>query len=501
MNNAKPIRRYPIRFKLIVIFFGTSLLTAVINLVLYKNLEQTISKIDSVYASNEYLNKLADNLSNVQKNVYRYLNTKSSEALEDYYRYEQDYKEQADELNHEPSGSKVGLMEKNIYYMSRTYLEQTNATVDAKRARNIARYNTNYEEATRLYNDIDSFIHSLNNMQFQNNSKHYASLRTSLNYMVIISATILVITLTLTFLFMMIMMQSITRPIGELAAISNKVAAGDFDVVVPHSETGDELETLSKAFQKMLESIRIYIEQIKTNYERENQMKETELIMASHLKDAQLQYLQAQINPHFLFNTLNAGAQLAMMEGAEKTCLFIENMADFFRYNVHKISRDTTLMEEVDLVDNYIYILNVRFSGEIHFHKQLDQRLLKIKVPSMILQPIVENAVNHGIRGIEGHGNIWLSIYQEGDYICLSIRDNGRGMRRETIQKLLHGEELESKKDSDSTGIGMDNVISRLRRYYGQEKVIEIQSEGEGKGTEIILYVPFGDVERLGADV
>lgn len=92
-------------------------------------------------------------------------------------------------------------------------------------------------------------------------------------------------------------------------------------------------------------------------------MKEKELLMETHLKDAQLKYLQAQINPHFLFNSLNAGAQLAMMESADRTYDYIQNMAAFFRYNIKKDHDEVTLEEEIRLVDNYIYILNVRFSG------------------------------------------------------------------------------------------------------------------------------------------
>ena len=94
------------------------------------------------------------------------------------------------------------------------------------------------------------------------------------------------------------------------------------------------------------------------------------------MREAQLMTLQAQINPHFLFNTLNAGAQLAMMEGADKTTEFIENMADFFRYNIKKMNQDATILEEIHLVDNYIYIMNVRFTGEIHFEKEVDETVL-----------------------------------------------------------------------------------------------------------------------------
>ena len=99
-----------------------------------------------------------------------------------------------------------------------------------------------------------------------------------------------------------------------------------------------------------------------------------------------------------------------MLEDAEKTCIFVEKMADFFRYNVKKGLEDASLGEELTAVENYIYILNVRFAGEIHFTRQADEGIMDCRVPSMILQPIVENAVNHGIRNIDWEGRILLEI-------------------------------------------------------------------------------------------
>ena len=151
----------------------------------------------------------------------------------------------------------------------------------------------------------------------------------------------------------------------------------------------------------MVLSIQDYITRLRQSMETERQMQEKELRMEAHLKDAQLKYLQAQINPHFLFNTLNAGAQLAMMEDAEKTYEYIQNVADFFRYSVKKDYGSVSLEEEIKLVDHYIYIINVRFAGDIQYSKQIDNRLIKVSVPAMILQPLVENCVNHGIRGIQ----------------------------------------------------------------------------------------------------
>ena len=498
MRNNKR-REYSVRLKLVLVFLCTTLLIAVMNIVMYYNLQGTISKIDTVYVSNEKLNELLEGLDKVQNNVYLYLNTKSSDALEDYYRYEQEYQGMIKELNQEATDNPVGLLEKNIYNMSSSYLDSAADTVEAKRARNIQRFKAYFVETERLYADIELMIRSLNNIQFQNNSQKYIELRTTLNLLVGVSAAILIGLLVVNVFFVLIMTRSITYPLVELARSANQVAEGDFNAAVPYSGANDELGAVSRAFNKMVGSVRNYIEQIQENHDRETQMIENELSMKNDLKEAQLKYLQAQINPHFLFNTLNAGAQLAMMEGAEKTCLFVENMADFFRYNVHKMNNSTTINEEIQLVDNYIYILNVRFSGEIHFQKQIDQRYLQTEMPGMILQPIVENAVNHGIRGVEWEGHINLIVYEEKDHVCISIRDNGKGMTAEMIKKLMHGEKLHNPEDEDTTGIGMDNVVSRLRRFYEIDDVVRISSDGEGMGTEVTLLIPLnGPKESAG---
>ena len=239
----------------------------------------------------------------------------------------------------------------------------------------------------------------------------------------------------------------------------------------------------------MVVSIRQYIERLRQSMEIQQSLKEKELMMEAHLKDAQLKYLQAQINPHFLFNTLNAGAQLAMMEEADRTYDYVQNVAEFFRYNVKKGNETVTVREEIELVDNYIYILNVRFSGEIHYKKQIDEGVLSVRMPGMILQPIVENCINHGIREMEGRGKIWLSVYQEDDFVCISVKDNGRGISTENIEKILNGSYRQEKHPGSSNGIGMDNVIARLKLYSEMDDVMSIYSEGKDMGTEFVIYL------------
>lgn len=483
-NNAS------IQIKLMVSFMFTLIVILAMNLFMYMNINSMMSRVEEVYVSNLNLNELSEALQTLQESVRGYLDTKSSDALDSYYRADQEYRDLLEGLNEQVENNPVKITEKNIKAQSETYLEKVYETVQAKRGRNVERYKTYYDEATEIYGDIQNCIYALNNEQFKNNSSSYMSLLSSLRYMEIVSTVILAVIGLVNMFMVSVLTRNMTSPLIKLSRAANEVAAGNFDVEVQDVEGGDEIGIVSRAFQKMVNSIQIYIQEIKNSVERESLMKEKELLMESSMREAQLMTLQAQINPHFLFNTLNAGAQLAMMEGADKTTEFIENMADFFRYNIKKMNQDTTIGEEVRLVDNYIYILNVRFTGEIHFEKKVDEGVLEVNVPSMILQPIVENAVNYGIRNIDREGKIRLTVYRKEDFIYLSVWDNGVGMSGEKISQILKGELKEVDLKSNSNGIGLGNVIERLKLYTGREDVMEIKSAGHDRGTEFIIKVP-----------
>lgn len=479
-----------IQIKLILAFSMTAVLMFVINLFMYSEVNKKMALIDRVYIDNVSLNELSDTLVQTQQYFYEYLNTKSTSALENYFRVEQQYRDQLDGFNTTTSDNEQLLMEKNIASMSDTYLTLLSETVQAKRGRDVEKYNKGYEGSKELYRYINNWIYELNNSSFKSNSSNYQVLVQSLKYMEIVSSAVL-LCITLINLFVLVnMARNIVQPLGRLARSADQVAAGDFDVPLLESDTGDEVGTVTNAFNTMIVSIKDYIAQIRESMEKEQQMKEQELLMENHLKDAQLKFLQAQINPHFLFNSLNAGAQLAMMEDAEKTCLFIERMADFFRYNVRKMSDDATLEEEIEAVDNYIYILNVRFAGDIHFEKQVDKSVLSKRIPSMILQPIVENAINYGVRDIEWEGKILLTVMREDTYIKIRVKDNGRGMTRERIEEVFSGRIKENKEQKYSTGVGLNNVISRLELYYGMPDLFRIESEGEQRGTTVTISIP-----------
>lgn len=396
--NKKRWKDIPLARKVMLAVGSIMTMMLAINVILYGQVNKTIKRMDTVYSSNVNLTELSDSLQRVQEDLYAYLSVKSSDSLESYYRSKQNYVNLLDKLSSQISSNPSRLLEKNIKSMSETYASITEEAVTAKRSRNVEKYKELYDQSRKLYGYINFYINELNSQQFRNNSSSYQTLREMLEYLEISSLVLMVLMMGLGAMMLFGITKGMIEPLTNLAETANLVGKGNFNVKMPRTDALDEVGIVTRAFNTMVESLEEYIIRTKESMEKEQQMMEKELLMKNHLKEAQLKYLQSQINPHFLFNSLNAGAQLAMMEDAEKTCIFVEKMADFFRYNVKKGMEDASLEEELTAVDNYIYILNVRFAGDIHFTKAVDESLMDCRIPSMILQPIVENAVNHGIR-------------------------------------------------------------------------------------------------------
>ena len=360
--------------KLSLFFVMTAMAILAVNLYMYAVLNAMAERVEEVYVSNVSLNELAQALDYVQDSMESYLNTKSSEAMEAYYRSDQQYRQLQEGLNDRAADNEILLTEKNIRSLSETYLELAASVIQAKRGRNVERYGALYEDARLLYEEIHTFIYSLNNEQFKDNSRNYQALMNSLRNMELTSVIILLLVQLVNVSLIIVSTRAITKPLQHLAAVADEVAGGNFEVEQIPVQSMDEVGIVTGAFNQMVGNIREYICRLQQTMERENQLMERELMMQSHLKDA----------------------QLAMMEDARRTGEFLENMAAFFRYNVRRNDQDATLAEEIRLVDNYIYILNVRFSGEILFSREVD-----------------EGVLNFTAAGGE-RGELWHSQYRTG---------------------------------------------------------------------------------------
>ena len=489
INKVKTLAKNSIQAKLMTAFLITTLLILFVNVLMYVNTNRMLKSLDSVYVANIKLNEISDTLDSVHESMTEYLSTRSSDSMENYYRHAQDYNNLVLELNELITGNTLLLTERDIKNISDNYITLTNLAIDSKRGGNVEKYRVRYEDSTELYTFLKTMIADLNGERFKGNAETYQLLSSRLRMLEILNIAVIIMIGLLNVILIVVLTNSITRPLIRLSEAAGVVSGGNLEIDRVPIESSDEIGVVTKAFNQMVESIRHNIDQLRENMELERQHKEKELMMESHLKDAQLKYLQAQINPHFLFNTLNAGAQLAMLEDAERTNTYIQRVADFFRYNIKKDQDEVTLAEEIALVDTYIYILNVRFAGDIHFEKEVDESLVNVKLPGMTLQPIVENSVNYGIRNIEREGKIKLSVYKQDNTVCISIKDNGVGIEKDKLDRILSGKFHSDEGLNDSNGVGLDNVINRLKLYFGEDDVMDIISEGKDKGTETIIYV------------
>ena len=216
--------------------------------------------------------------------------------------------------------------------------------------------------------------------------------------------------------------------------------------------------------------------------------------MEKRLQEAQLRALQAQINPHFLFNTLNMIGQMSYLEGAEKTSELLEIFSDYFRYNVDSFERNVTLAEELENVRGYIALQEERFGDRIRYNVHMDEAVQRICVPCLIIQPLVENAISHGLSMKTEGGAVCVSVHSlEDGGFEITVIDNGRGMDEPSLRTLATRLAQPDQEDSlEHSSIGIFNVVSRMRISFRDAFSFDLKSALE-EGFQISLRVEGGD--------
>ena len=484
------IKRRKFRTQIIYIFLLTFVSLFLVNLYIFRNMRQVVSSVDKAYEGNRKLTEMREWLDTIHSEMREYLNMKDESVLNQYYINEEKYKGFLEKFKHEGEMTEVELRENAVYNISVGYIQSVSKAVLAKKNGEIVEYQSYQQQAEKQYEYLTTAMLSLNNLMFHNNSGTNSKMSRLMRTSERLSGIILFLTGGVDICILLLLIRRLTKPLQTLVDTAKEVGEGNLDVQLVETHDYNEIGIVNSSFNQMVISLKDYMEKVRVSVEAESALREKSIRMEASVKDAQLKYLQAQINPHFLFNTLNAGAQLAMMEDADQTYRYIHKVADFFRYKVKSDEGISTIQEELQIVDDYIYILNVRYAGEIHYNKNIDEHYLSISVPSMILQPIVENCIKHGLHDVEWEKKIDVSVTGEDDRIVISISDNGIGIPQDIIDKIMNGtlkdEEYINKKD----GVGLDNVITRLRTFYDRENVIEITSVGPDMGAEIALYIP-----------
>ena len=232
----------------------------------------------------------------------------------------------------------------------------------------------------------------------------------------------------------------------------------------------DEIGLLKNSYNAMLIEI--------------NQLIEELLQKEKTLRMAELDALQEQMKPHFLYNTLDMIRYMALENRTDEVYNMLETLGNFYRRFLSKGSTDLSLGEEIEIVKSYLTLQRTRFEDIFTDEYEIEEGLSSIRVPRLILQPLVENSIYHGIRPKGEHGVIRVTVKRQEDFLFLSIYDNGIGMSAHQRKLLFSGK--------DSRSFGFQGTIERIRYYYKTEDVFEIHST-EGEYCEIILKLPLSN--------
>ena len=269
----------------------------------------------------------------------------------------------------------------------------------------------------------------------------------------------------------LLLLRLITHPVSQLSAVMERFGVGDLSVRAQAEGIG-ELRALADHFNSMAERIQGLMRQVIAN-EKEKRHMERKL-------------LQSQITPHFLYNTLDSiiwMIQSGEYEGAGK---MVSLLAKFFRVSLSQGKDIIPLRKEIEHAVSYLSIQNIRFKDKFEFTTDIDASLLDYLCPKITIQPIIENAVYHGMEGKYDDGEIELSVHEVDGNICIAVADNGGGMTEEQIDYILHNKVVSSKR---SSGVGVHNVDDRLKLLYGPEYGVTIESVLD-EGTTVRMTIP-----------
>lgn len=268
--------------------------------------------------------------------------------------------------------------------------------------------------------------------------------------------------------------RTVTDPLSILIEKMEQVKKGNLDVHF-NVRYHDEIGQLGNSFNHMIHNMNALMEDVKESQEK--------------LRNAEVKALQAQINPHFLYNSLDSIIWLLRLKKSDEAIIMLQALTRLFKITLSNGREFITVDEEVEHVKSYLVIEKIRYSKKFEYEIHYDKKVGNVQIPKLLLQPVVENSIYHGIPKDGRKEQIFVSVGQEGNNVLLSVKDTGRGMSEEEITALrnniLHGSG-----NDNSGGYGLHNINERLVIYFGKEYGLDIRSKN-GEGTEVRIVVPY----------
>jgi sensor histidine kinase YesM len=453
-----------------------------------------VSNMDALFQKNYYIQELLNETSSAENNLSAYMSSKNSENLRRYIYYSRILSERIRELDSSTYTDEGTLIEHNIAALISEFIAAGDAAVQAKRGRNTQEYAFYHNRVEALGNQIRERSSALRLFLLDNQLESFTTFSQGIRRVMFLNLATIGAALVFGIFIILYYTQKISAPISYLGAEAKKIAEGLFDDSILTVEGDDEIGAATRAFNLMKRSIQDSINEIQKKAEIERallQERMKNLEMTGLLRKTELEVLQARINPHFLFNTLNTGFQLAVVEEAEKTGKFLEQLAALMRYSFRDSDNSiTTLSEEINYLQSYLYLMTIRFPGVFDIDVTMGDFAANALIPKMTIQPLAENAINHGLYQKTAGARLTVQGRIREDEVIITVEDNGSGITGERIEEIFDAvEKRQDVSSAESHGHGLVNVILRLRHFSGKNDVFFI--EPLEMGTRITISIPY----------
>ncbi|MEH7093750.1 sensor histidine kinase [Neobacillus vireti] len=475
---------FRIRSKLLLYFIVLVVLLTSVGMFFYDRSEKLVSEYDESFERFLLLNDISQRSNLLTEKLHGYILDKEKSYLHDYRNEKLKLIKDQKRLVKVMNSNDVTLT--NYKNMIDSFLDEGDATIGTFEQDQINQYSNHFNEVLKINSFLQESTLALLNNKLTDYQKFYDQMEQQNHFYKLLSMSLFAAAFFLSTLLALWISGGITRPISMLSSAAKEIATGNLSGDDIKITTKDELKLLTETFNQMRSNLKVLVTEIKQQGELDKLLKELEL-----------RSLQNQINPHFLFNTLNTVSKMAYLEEAEETSRLIEAVAALLRYNLSDFDKVSTLRDEVSIVKEYFFIQKTRFGDRIQFITEIQDEYLDTEIPSLVLQPLIENAFIHGVEEYEENGVIELHIYRLNDRINVEVIDNGAGMDERTKKKLInYVHQLESeetvetaKPKGQSNGIAVKNVIRRLQLFYHRKDIVEIESE-LNHGTIFRLTIP-----------
>lgn len=469
-KKKKSLKSKLLRYNLLLI----SILVFVCGMYIMIN-DRTLKKYNATYTAYNQLNKFYTNAKLMNDSYKSYLYNPSEDNYQLFLASQKESYQNLERIEESLENPDIEWRFISLRNMLDAYREQADLVKQENSAAS-SMFAQEYDKLNVIYDLMnktngDSYGYLTTDMQ-----KQKKEVTRSQQYVSLFTIFLLLYVVIWMMYFSISTIRSLSDPIEKIIKNMNRIKKGEYDLT-QISNANLEMNELCLALEDMAERVQENITYAnekadleKRVLEQQNEnLKKDELLAQSELK-----VLQNQINPHFLFNTLNLIYKMAYSEGAAQTSELMEKTSQLLRYGLDSANKISDLKSELTAIKNYMYIQEKRYGSRFSFILDIEPSVPNIKMPSMILQPLVENAVAHGLRDVVEDGEVLVEVMQQGHEEVIVVSDNGVGMMPDQVEALVLNDFRIS--NDDRSHLGLYNVTKRLKAFFGDKVKILVDS-------------------------